>query len=56
MSQYNRATKSIAAARLDWWEAGHFCGSSKRRTRSTSKRHAARASRRLSREIVRNAA
>lgn len=55
MSQVNRTTATINAARTYRWEADHYTAGSARRAKRTAKRDARRASRRLARAIVRGA-
>ena len=52
MESYNKATKAVAAAKLDHWEAAHYMDGAKNRARKTAKRDARRASRRLSKAII----
>lgn len=48
----NKATKHLAAARLDHWESAYFCPGSGRRFRRDAKRNARRARRRLDAAMI----
>lgn len=52
MKQLNRISKSLGAARLDWWEAKFFAPRVKRAWRTRAKKVAHRADRRLARVLT----